>query len=56
MHRQQRWLEDTGLNLIRRVIRAYFIATALGLISGLALSALFLSFIHPQTARSPKQG
>lgn len=50
MQRQQRWIDYTGLNLIRIVIGSYFMAIALGLISGISPPALFLSLTDPQTA------
>ncbi len=50
MHRQQRWIDYTGLNLIRIVIGSYFMAISLGLITGISPPALFLSFTTPQVA------
>lgn len=50
LQRQQRWIDYTGLNLIRIVIGSYFMAISLGLISGIAPPVLFLSFTDPTTA------
>lgn len=50
MQRQQRWIDYPGLNMIRVVIGSYFMAIALGLISGVAPPALFLSITDPGTA------
>lgn len=48
--RRQRWLDYTGLNLIRIVIGSYFMAIALDLIKGIDPSILFLSLTAPTTA------
>ena len=50
LQRQQRWIDYTGLNLIRIVIGSYFMAISLGLITGISPPALFLSFTDPKTA------
>ncbi|MFN3208497.1 MAG: hypothetical protein ACE369_05765 [Roseovarius sp.] len=50
MHRQQRAIDYTGLNLIRIVIGSYFMAIALGLINGVWPEALFVSVVAQQTA------
>lgn len=50
MHRQQRWIDYPGLNMIRIVIGSYFMAIALGLISGVSPPALFVSVTDPRTA------
>ena len=48
--RTQRWIDLTGLNLIRIVIGSYFMAVALGLVSGIAPYALFPKSVDPQLA------
>lgn len=48
--RQKRWIDITGLNLIRVVVGSYFMAIALGLITGVDPRALFVSWTDPQTA------
>lgn len=49
-YRNERWLDHTGLNLIRIVIGSYFMAIALGLIEGVAPSALFSAILDFQSA------
>ncbi|WP_306154615.1 hypothetical protein [Roseovarius sp. MMSF_3281] len=48
--RNQRWINHTGLNLIRIVIGSYFMALSLNLIDGVDHRAIFLSMIDPQKA------
>ncbi|WP_135505630.1 hypothetical protein [Roseovarius aestuariivivens] len=50
MQRQQRWIDYTGLNLIRIVIGSYFMAISLDLIEGSDPRVLFLPIFDPQTA------
>ena len=49
--RNDRWLDQTGLNLIRIVIGSYFMAIALGLITGIDPATLFIGLMPEQTAR-----
>lgn len=48
--RTQRWIDHTGLNLIRIVIGSYFMALSLGLIEGFDHRAIFLSMSDPHMA------
>lgn len=49
--KNERWLDHTGLNLIRIVIGSYFMAISLGLIQGFDHSALFTPVLDGKTAR-----
>ncbi|MEQ8291994.1 MAG: hypothetical protein RIA08_07300 [Roseovarius sp.] len=49
--KNERWLDHTGLNLIRIVIGSYFMAISLGLIEGVDHAALFAPLLDDQTAR-----
>lgn len=49
VRKDDRWLNQTGLNLIRIVIGSYFAAVALDLVSGVDQKALLLPFV-PVTA------
>lgn len=49
--KNERWLDHTGLNLIRIVIGSYFMAISLGLITGVDQSALFRPWLDAQTAQ-----
>lgn len=42
VHKDERWLNQTGLNLIRIVIGSYFVAVSLDLVIGVDQKALFL--------------
>ena len=48
--KSDRWLDQTGLNLIRIMIGSYFMAISLGLIEGIDDSALFASFLPDKIA------
>lgn len=48
--KNERWLDHTGLNLIRIVIGSYFMAISLGLINGIDPAVLFRSFLPGPTA------
>lgn len=50
-YKNERWLDHTGLNLIRIVIGSYFMAISLDLISGLDPSALFSAYLPEHIAR-----
>ena len=51
MHsRDERWLNQSGLNLIRIVIGSYFAAVALDLVMGVDQKALFLPILRPIAA------
>lgn len=50
MSRQQRWIDYTGLNLIRIVIGSYFMALSLDLIEGSDPRVIFLPFLDPAAA------
>lgn len=41
----KRWMNQTGLNLIRIVIGSYFMAVSLGLVTGVDQTALFAPFL-----------
>ncbi|MEO3414163.1 hypothetical protein AAFO92_05855 [Roseovarius sp. CAU 1744] len=45
VRKDDRWLNQTGLNLIRIVIGSYFAAVSLDLITGIDQKALFLPFV-----------
>ena len=44
VQKDERWLNNSGLNLIRIVIGSYFAAVALDLVTGVDQSALFAGF------------
>jgi hypothetical protein len=48
--RAQRWIDHTGLNLIRIVIGSYFMAIALGLIEGTDPKAMFIAYMDHETS------
>lgn len=48
--RAQRWIDHTGLNLIRIVIGSYFMAIALGLIEGTEPKAMFIPYLDTETS------
>ncbi|MEO1137924.1 MAG: hypothetical protein AAFW87_00575 [Pseudomonadota bacterium] len=50
--RKRRWINYTGLNLLRLVIGSYFLASAFGVIEGVSASVLFQSFVDLSTAQS----
>jgi len=50
-NKSERWIDHTGLNLIRIVIGSYFMATALGLIAGVDQSVMFLPVLPESGAR-----
>ena len=50
-NRSDRWIDHTGLNLIRIVIGSYFMAMALGLIAGVDPSGMFWPALPEPTAR-----
>lgn len=50
-NKSERWLDHTGLNLIRIVIGSYFMAISLGLIRGVDQSALFITLLPEEAAR-----
>ena len=50
LRKDERWLNNSGLNLIRIVIGSYFAAVALDLVSGVDQSALFAGFAPPMIA------
>jgi len=54
--KNERWLDHTGLNLIRIVIGSYFVAISLGLIEGVDHAALFAPLLDGQTARLAGMG
>ena len=45
-----RWLDQTGLNIIRVIFASYFVAVSLDLVHGFDKQALFLSIFDPATA------
>lgn len=49
--KNERWLDHTGLNLIRIVIGSYFMAISIGLINGLDHTALFTPLLDAPTAQ-----
>lgn len=49
--KSERWLDHTGLNLIRIVIGSYFMAISLGLIGGFDQSAMFAPILPEAAAR-----
>ena len=54
--KNERWLDHTGLNLIRIVIGSYFMAISLNLIEGFDPSALFTPLADDRTARLAGMG
>lgn len=48
--KDDRWLNQSGLNLIRIVIGSYFAAVGLDLVAGVDQRALFLPFTPPEVA------
>ena len=48
--KDERWLNQTGLNLIRIVIGSYFMAVSLDLVIGIDQTALFVPFMPFQVA------
>lgn len=48
--KNERWLDHTGLNLIRIVIGSYFMAISLGVIGGVDPAALFAQLLEGETA------
>lgn len=50
VRKDERWLNNSGLNLIRIVIGSYFAAVALDLVTGVEQGALFAAFAPPMVA------
>lgn len=50
LRKNDRWLDQTGLNLIRIVIGSYFMAASLDLVTGVDQRALFMAVASPQLA------
>lgn len=50
VRKDERWLNQSGLNLIRIVIGSYFVAVSLDLVSGVNQKALFLPFFPTNVA------
>ncbi len=48
--KEDRWLNQTGLNLIRIIIGSYFAAIALDLVIGVDQKAMFLLFLPVHVA------
>lgn len=48
--KSERWLDHTGLNLIRIVIGSYFMAISLGLIRGVDQAAMFAHLLPEESA------
>lgn len=49
-NRNDRWLDHTGLNVIRIVIGSYFLAISIGLVQGFDQTALFIGLLPPEQA------